>query len=200
MEMTSTSRVEIDEGSDNNKGSMWDLDQKLDQPMDEEAGRLRNMYKEKRDDDFEKKLFDSLFVFVRLESMMEVCSDEDEDNGDYLLNNNGDYTTSTNIDDGTTISTVDSIIVPVKSPVHANFTVRSSESDDELEFLNSSRDAGVVHILGNTVVRARRDARFCKKIAIDYIYAFLSKICRENSVILNVPHENLLNVGQIFYV
>lgn len=27
--------------------SMWDLEQKLDQPMDEEAGRLRNMYREK---------------------------------------------------------------------------------------------------------------------------------------------------------
>ena len=41
------SRVEIDENTDNNKGSMWDLDQKLDQPMREEAGRLRNMYREK---------------------------------------------------------------------------------------------------------------------------------------------------------
>ena len=30
-----------------NKGSMWELDQNLDQPMDEEAGRLRNMYREK---------------------------------------------------------------------------------------------------------------------------------------------------------
>ncbi|OMO69810.1 potassium transporter [Corchorus olitorius] len=147
----------------------------------------------KRDDDFEKKLFDSLFMFVRLESMMEGCSDSDHE-----------Y----NIDDDTTISSVDSIIVPVKSPVHANYIVDRSfrqassqtETDDELEFLKSSRDAGVVHILGNTAVRARRDARFCKKIAIDYIYAFLRKICRENSVILNVPHENLLNVGQIFYV
>ena len=45
MEMTS--RVEVEEDSDNNKGSMWDLDQKLDQPMDEEAGRLRNTYREK---------------------------------------------------------------------------------------------------------------------------------------------------------
>lgn len=41
------SRTEMDEDSDNNKGSMWVLDQKLDQPMDEEAGRLRNMYREK---------------------------------------------------------------------------------------------------------------------------------------------------------
>jgi hypothetical protein len=29
------------------KGVMWELDQSLDQPMDEEAGRLRNMYREK---------------------------------------------------------------------------------------------------------------------------------------------------------
>lgn len=40
------SRVDTDEDNDN-RGSMWDLDQKLDQPMDEEAGRLRNMYREK---------------------------------------------------------------------------------------------------------------------------------------------------------
>lgn len=40
------SRVDTDEEGDN-KGSMWDLDQKLDQPMEEEAGRLRNMYREK---------------------------------------------------------------------------------------------------------------------------------------------------------
>lgn len=40
------SEVEIDEG-DGTKGSMWVLEQKLDQPMDEEAGRLNNMYREK---------------------------------------------------------------------------------------------------------------------------------------------------------
>lgn len=47
FEISMASRVEIDEDSDTNKGSMWVLDQKLDQPMDEEAGRLRNMYREK---------------------------------------------------------------------------------------------------------------------------------------------------------
>ncbi|KAK6150224.1 hypothetical protein DH2020_017749 [Rehmannia glutinosa] len=38
---------EFDEGSET-KGSMWVLEQKLDQPMDEEAGRLKNMYREKK--------------------------------------------------------------------------------------------------------------------------------------------------------
>ncbi|KAE8659447.1 Potassium transporter 11 [Hibiscus syriacus] len=165
----------------------------------------------KKDDDFEKKLFDSLFLFVRLESMMEGFSDSDEyslygqqteRSRDGLLNNNGN-TTCSYVD--TTISSVDSI-VPVRSPMHTSATVRSSgqvssqTETDELEFLNSCRDAGVVHIMGNTVVRARRDSRFYNKIAIDYIYAFLRKICRAHSVIFNVPHESLLNVGQVFYV
>lgn len=170
----------------------------------------------KKDDDFEKKLFDSLFMFVRLESMMEGCSDSDEysiygqqteQSREGLLNNNGNNkgnTTSSSVD--LTISSLDSI-VPIKSPAHMNSNtvvssgqVSSQTEVDELEFLNNCRDAGVVHILGNTVVRASRDSRFYKKIAVDYIYAFLRKICRENSVIFNVPHESLLNVGQIFFV
>ncbi|KAI3455809.1 hypothetical protein Pfo_012472 [Paulownia fortunei] len=165
----------------------------------------------KKDDEFEKKLFDNLFMFVRLESMMEGCSDSDEyslygqqtqQSREFLLKDNG-HTSTSNLD--LTISSVDSI-VPARSPMHVNNTITSSGREssqtevDELEFLSSCRDAGVVHILGNTVVRARRESRIYKKIAIDYIYAFLRKICRENSVIFNVPHESLLNVGQIFFV
>lgn len=167
----------------------------------------------KKDEDFEKKLFDNLFTFVRLEAMMEGCSDSDEyslygqqtsQSREALLEITNGHSTSSNT--GMTMSSVDSI-VPVRSPQHVNNnTVRSSSQvssqteADELEFLNSCRDAGVVHILGNTIVRARRESKFYKKIAVDYIYAFLRKICRENSVIFNVPHESLLNVGQVFYV
>ncbi|KAL3523068.1 hypothetical protein ACH5RR_015902 [Cinchona calisaya] len=163
----------------------------------------------KKDDDFEKKLFDNLLLFVQLESMMEGCSDSDQyslygqqtrQSRDFLLKDN--VNTLTSIAD-VTMSSIDSIL-PIRSPPIATTTSSGPESSqtevDELEFLNSCRDAGVVHILGNTVVRARRDSRFYKKIAIDYLYAFLRKICRENSVIFHVPHESLLNVGQIFYV
>ncbi|RDX68851.1 Potassium transporter 11, partial [Mucuna pruriens] len=166
----------------------------------------------KKDEDFENKLFNNLFVFVKLESMMDGCSDSDDyslyeqptvHSREGLLNNNGN-TASLTMD--ATVSSVDSI-VSVSSPSHMNVaTVQSSghvsnqTEVDEVEFLNNCRDAGVVHILGNTVVRARRDSRFHKKIAVDYIYAFLRKMCRENSVIFNVPHESLLNVGQVFYV
>ncbi|KAI5446190.1 Potassium transporter 10, variant 2 [Lathyrus oleraceus] len=152
----------------------------------------------KKDDDFEKKLFHNLFMFVRLEYMMEDCSDSEcspceprtERSRDFTLNNNGNTTSLSN--DVLTISSVDSI-VPARSSSHCT-------EGDEYEFLNNGREAGVVHILGNTVVRANRDSRFYKKIAVDYIYVFLRKICRENSVIFNIPHEGLLNVGQVFYV
>lgn len=156
----------------------------------------------KKDDDFEKKIFENLFLFVRLESMMEGCSDSDEyslygqqtqRSRDLLTRENGSQPSD---DVEMTMSSVDSI-VPAKSPVGSS---GNRTEVDEMEFLRGCRDAGVVHILGNTVVRARRDARFHKRIAIDYVYAFLRKICREHSVIFNIPQESLLNVGQIFYV
>ncbi|XP_052201009.1 potassium transporter 10-like isoform X7 [Diospyros lotus] len=166
----------------------------------------------KKDEDFEKKLFDNLFLFVQLESMMEGCSDseyswyghQNERPRDFLLKDNAN-TVSSKLD--RTISSAESI-VQGKSPTETNHTVMSggkaSNSNhtevDEFEFLSNCRAAGVVHILGNTVVSARRDSNIFKKIAVDYIYAFLRKICRDNSGMFNVPHESLLNVGQIFYV
>lgn len=161
----------------------------------------------KKDDDFEKKLFDNLFLFVRLESMMEGCSDSDDysvygqqtrhyqDNIAQSVPRN-DNTSSTTLSDlDPTVSSGDAIVA-----MGSTTTSSSKNEVDEREFLNACRDAGVVHILGNTVVLASRESRFYKRIAVDYIYAFLRKICREHSVIFNIPHESLLNVGQVFYV
>ena len=79
---------------------------------------------------------------------------------------------------------------PQRTGLHVIFSVPDTRTvDDELQFLNDCRDSGVVHILGNTIVRARRESDLIKKIAVDYIYAFLRRICRENNVILNVPHQ-----------
>ncbi|XP_010536702.1 PREDICTED: potassium transporter 9 isoform X2 [Tarenaya hassleriana] len=168
----------------------------------------------RKDDDFENKLFENIFSFVRIESLMEPASNSDassvyisqqtQQSREALINNNNNIDMFSSIVDYT-VSTLDTI-VPVDSPANGNCsrgnTVTTAEEDetDELEYMKECRDAGVVHILGNTAVRARRDSLLPKKIAIDYVYAFLRKICRENSVIFNVPHETLLNVGQVFYV
>ncbi|CAN8325334.1 unnamed protein product [Cochlearia groenlandica] len=175
----------------------------------------------KKDDDFETKLFNNLFSFIRIETMMEPATNSSTYSSTYSLNhtqeprdhnnnhNNNDHTYNNNnnhvdtfssmVDD--TVTTLDTI-VPVDSPQMSfsrNNTVEEEE-EDELEFLKTCKESGVVHIMGNTVVKARNGSWLPKKVAIDYVYAFLDKMCRENSVILHVPHETLLNVGQVFYV
>lgn len=39
-----------------------------------------------------------------------------------------------------------------------------------------------------------------KEIAINPVYAFLSKNCRGPDVVLNVPHSSMLEVGLVYYV
>ncbi|KAL7588641.1 hypothetical protein Lser_V15G39949 [Lactuca serriola] len=151
---------------------------------------------QKKDDEFEKKLIDSIFLFVKLESLMDGSSDSDE----YSLYEQD----VSGLSDKNTFSSVVDILISDDDTVSETGTETASSHGgggrEEIEFLTRCRDAGVVHILGNTVVKARRDSGCYKKICIDYLYAFLRKICRENSVIFNVPHESLLNVGQVFFV
>ncbi|CAH2078489.1 unnamed protein product [Thlaspi arvense] len=179
----------------------------------------------RKDDDFENKLLNNLFSFIRIETMMEPASNSStyssaysvnhtQESRDEMIHNNNNNNQNGNNENGNmdmfssmvdyTVSTLDTI-QPADSPHNnamsfsQNNTVEEEE-EDELEFLKTCKESGVVHIMGNTVVKARNGSWLPKKIAIDYIYAFLAKICRENSVILHVPHETLLNVGQVFYV
>lgn len=168
----------------------------------------------KKDDDFEKMLFDKVSAFIRYESLMDSISDSE----DYSLPEDHQHATTLDTENEnlmslgmvSTESSQNSIVSersPQQSGRHVRFSVPNTGTvnntdtvDDEMQFLKDCRDSGVVHIMGNTIVRARRDSGVIKKITVDYIYAFLRRICRENSVIFNIPHESLLNVGQVFYV
>ncbi|ESQ56215.1 hypothetical protein EUTSA_v10024451mg [Eutrema salsugineum] len=166
----------------------------------------------KKDDDFENKLFTNLFSFIRIERMMEpvassrnssnasICS-QAEQSREILIHNKEIEMLSSIVD--YTVSTLDTV-VPLGSPSNmaslGEEIMVDEEEIDELEFLKNCRKSGVVHILGNIVVKARKGSSLPKKIAINYVYAFLKKICRGNNAIFNVPHESLLNVGQVFYV
>ncbi|KAG6556338.1 hypothetical protein Mapa_002281 [Marchantia paleacea] len=74
------------------------------------------------------------------------------------------------------------------------------ESVSELETFLKNKEIGVVYLLGNTMVRARTGSGILKRIAINYIYAFLRRTCRESKVMYNVPHESCLQVGMVYYV
>lgn len=137
----------------------------------------------KKDDDFEQMLFESLFRFVRLETLM------DSDAGSvYSYDEQSEHGNDS----------------PTAHSTHS-ITEEDNNGDnegevDELEFLRTHKDVGVVHILGNTTVEASKDSLFCKRVAIDYIYTFLSKVCRGHLAVYNIPHESLLNIGQVVYV
>nr|GEU64864.1 potassium transporter [Tanacetum cinerariifolium] len=155
----------------------------------------------KRDDDFEKKILDSIFLFVKLESLMEGSSDSD----DYSLYDDDQETIHSNDlndDDNNTFSSiVDITVLSNQSVSNIGTPSRYHMEDigDEMEFVTRCRNAGVVHLFGNTIIKARSGSGIYNKICINYMYAFLRKICRQHSVIFNVPHESLLNVGQCTY-
>ncbi|KAF3594275.1 hypothetical protein DY000_02026941 [Brassica cretica] len=170
----------------------------------------------RKDDNFENQLFDNLFSFIQTETMMESYSNYSNSayyvnhthvSRDELICNNNNYDNNNN--NMVVFSSMFDTIIPPDSPHSAmsfseNYIVEEEEEEeegeDELEFLKTCKETGVVHIMGNTVVKARKGSLLPKKIAIDYVYRFLAKMCRANSAILHVPHETLLNVGQVYYV
>jgi len=79
-------------------------------------------------------------------------------------------------------------------------TTCEQDIHNELRSLMRAKDAGVTYLIGDTVVKARRDAHYLKKLAINHAYTFLRQTCRESTVALNIPHESLLQVGMIYYV
>ncbi|WZY85218.1 potassium transporter 9-like [Brassica rapa] len=161
----------------------------------------------RKDDRFEDKLFENLFSFIQNETMME--SDSNYSNSVYPVNYTQESRDELISNNNNNHDSIDNNMVMFSSMVDymdtmsfsQNITVEEEEEEeDELEFLKTCKESGVVHIMGNTVVKARKGSLLPKKIAIDYVYAFLAKICRENSAILHVPHETLLNVGQVYYL
>ncbi|KAJ4836796.1 3-ketoacyl-CoA thiolase with broad chain length specificity [Turnera subulata] len=71
--------------------------------------------------------------------------------------------------------------------------------DESLQILRA-KESGVAYILGHSHAKAKKSSSILKKFAINVVYTFLSKNCREADAMLNVPHTSLLEVGMIYYV
>lgn len=63
-----------------------------------------------------------------------------------------------------------------------------------------AKECGIAYILGHSYAKAKKSSSIVKKVAIDFVYAFLSRNCRSPDAVLNVPHTCLLEVGMIYYV
>ncbi|GAB2262395.1 hypothetical protein Droror1_Dr00003392 [Drosera rotundifolia] len=76
----------------------------------------------------------------------------------------------------------------------------SSSLKGESLVILRAKDSGVAYILSHSYAKAKKSSSIFKKVAINFIYAFLSKNCRGPDVVLKVPHASLLEVGMVYYV
>ncbi|XP_020106458.1 potassium transporter 5-like [Ananas comosus] len=76
----------------------------------------------------------------------------------------------------------------------------SEAAAEEIGFLERSRAAGVIYLLGHSEVKASEDSGVLKRIVVDHVYDFLRRNCRQGFVDLQIPNKNLLQVGMNYYI
>lgn len=182
---------------------------------------VRYGYKDlhKKDDKFEQNIINHLMEYIREHSSPDLTSHSNR--GDYMKElspspslqtlepNSLAFPSSHPLDDDEEVDlqsaqtfTSDSILceeLPRNKRVMFQLS-EDAESEDELEVLTRAREDGIVHILGDVIVRANRESKLIKRVAINHIYAFFRRVCRENSATLNIPHESLFSIGQVYHV
>ncbi|ERN06736.1 potassium transporter 5 [Amborella trichopoda] len=82
----------------------------------------------------------------------------------------------------------------------SNEIIREEDAEEEIRFLERSRESGVVYLLGHSEVRASKESGLVKKMVVDYVYDFLRRNSRQGLVALQIPHKNLLQVGMNYYI
>ncbi|KAL3680616.1 hypothetical protein R1sor_023572 [Riccia sorocarpa] len=72
--------------------------------------------------------------------------------------------------------------------------------EEELAFMDSARHAGVVYLLGQSEIKARKSSSRFRRFMINHFYHALKRNCRSSVLWLNIPTERLLQVGMIHYI
>ncbi|KAL2568249.1 hypothetical protein AAZV13_18G056466 [Glycine max] len=80
-----------------------------------------------------------------------------------------------------------------------NHPEKSFYKDESLQIMKA-KEFGVTYILGHSLAKAKNSSSILKKFAIDVVFGFLSKNCREFDAVLDVSHTSLLEVGIKYYV
>ena len=70
--------------------------------------------------------------------------------------------------------------------------------EKEIEVLDKAWRAGIVHLVGENEVIARKGAGIGKRILINYAYNFLRKNLRQTDKMFDIPRQRLLKVGMTY--
>ncbi|KAK8914238.1 Potassium transporter 1 [Platanthera zijinensis] len=77
------------------------------------------------------------------------------------------------------------------------FSSISAGNDESMQILKA-KESGVVYISWNSYAEAKNSSSTIKKLAIDVVYAFLSKNCRSPGILSSVPHSLVLELGMVY--
>ncbi|PPS05044.1 hypothetical protein GOBAR_AA15624 [Gossypium barbadense] len=59
-------------------------------------------------------------------------------------------------------------------------------------------EAGIVHMIGESEVIAKKEANIMKRMVIDHAYNFLKRNVRKREKVFDIPHERMLKVGMTY--
>ncbi|KAF1894810.1 hypothetical protein Lal_00028253 [Lupinus albus] len=71
--------------------------------------------------------------------------------------------------------------------------------DESLQILKA-KEYGVTSLIGHSYAKAKNSSSIIKKFAINIVFAFLSKNCRDPDVILNLDYTSLLEVDEAKFI
>ncbi|MBA0742401.1 hypothetical protein Gogos_015465 [Gossypium gossypioides] len=69
----------------------------------------------------------------------------------------------------------------------------------EIEQLQKEwEEAGIVHMIGESEVIAKKEANIMKRIVINHVYNFLKRNVRQREKVFDIPHKRMLKVGMTY--
>lgn len=72
------------------------------------------------------------------------------------------------------------------------------EMEGDVEMVEMAAKLGVVHMIGESSVVAKKESKLVKKLAIDYGYSFLKRNVRRSDEVFDIPRARLLKVGMTY--
>ncbi|KAL6221081.1 hypothetical protein ACLB2K_008833 [Fragaria x ananassa] len=125
----------------------------------------------------------------RMEEPQEFEQQLIENLKEYIRNEHLSFNAATSADSSNRI--VPSRIVSVPNRIGA---------EEEMQFVQSEMEKGIVYLLGETEVVAAENASFFKKLSVNYFYDFLRKNFRQGETIMATPRSRLLRVGMTYEI
>lgn len=186
---------------------------------------VRYGYKDKIEEpkEFERQLVENLKEFIRHEQFIieaGVGTTEPEEYVSTLLAIPKDGKTRVSSSSSAVVHTEESM-QQLKTPSHvsSSSSIRSFNAarsfnssssrivaepiqgvEEEMKYLQKAKERGVVYLLGEAEVVAKKDSSWFNKFVVNYAYSFLRKNFRQGEKSMQIPRTRVLRVGMTYEI